>query len=119
MLTNVGQVRAAYEPLWKSSQTASKISWTTAFDPAVANDDGTFGSFAIGTVTVSDLAAACNGNTLSVQLIDATGARLGTEQSKQLAELAGSDNRVSFDVSGQHISAASVDHVAVALAATP
>jgi hypothetical protein len=86
-------------------------SWTTSFDSSI-------GEYAVDNVTVAGIDAACDNNTLKVQLVKADGTALGTAQSVDLTGLSGSDNPQQFDVSGQHLSAADVDHVAAVLSAT-
>jgi hypothetical protein len=88
-------------------------SWTTSFD-------STIGEYAVDTVTVGGISNTCSNNTLKVQLVKADDTALGTAQSVDLGDLSGgdNDNPQQFDVSGQHLSAADVDHVAAVLAAT-
>jgi hypothetical protein len=85
-------------------------SWTTTFD-------STIGEYAVDTITVDGIDAACDNNTLKVQLVKADDSALGTSQSVDLSGLSGTDNPQQFDVSGQHLSAADVDHVAAVLSA--
>lgn len=83
-------------------------SWTTAYDSSI-------GTYAIAEITVRDLSVTCNGNTLRVQLVKSDGSPLGSEILSDLTSLSGPDNPQSFDVSGQHLAAADVDHVAALL----